>query len=474
MAHIDYLTGEPLRPLGENQVKMKHMADVIRDEWASYEISSLVYEGGYRYRRTPLEVENAEESSLKLAKKSRKHKSRKKCALPDNKTLYIRGSWTGWEIMEEMEPNGDEGWYVCTVVLGESRCEYFQICMDEDMAEQAIYPSVDAATPKIWICGPDDRMKNQRWAIDGRNEKVPAGTVYQIHFKWDSWHKKIYWEKVGEEFAEEAWIMQHMYSVVGSWTAWKPRDLMEIQDEKDDEAFSFEGKLRIGVTGQEEFHFVRDHDPRQSVYPARPQATKASVPICGPDDLCCGKNWLVKGPVGDVVSFRLSIKDARVTLTTQSETKGTKIWESREGWARHEYFVVSPMLPGGEIAQLLQDPESPPGVFKCRRKVGLEIDQRRRCYVDAFQVVVEGDAGAAFYPEHPEAGSGECIVMGPNDGGKDKHFLVRSPLKGEDFEITLDLNAEDRRKIVTWNWAGALRLRSPVADAPSTTAQNGS
>merc|ERR1719221_1300661 len=186
--------------------------------------------------------------------------------------------------MERQEDNS----YLHTLILGDSRCEYFYICLNGNK-DYCIYPSIHKATPRIYIRGPEPDPDNRLWMIDGRDEEVPAGTVYQIYFKWGQERKQVFWKEVGPKHASKATRYDHRYFVVGSWTSWQPDELQK--DPEEDGVWEY--SVRIGLSGQEEFQFVRDQDMNQCIYPAQANATKTNIPIRGPDDMSNGKSWLM-------------------------------------------------------------------------------------------------------------------------------------------------------------------------------------
>merc|ERR1712032_1274784 len=59
LGFIEHLTGEPVTK--SFRAKRKYKADVLRDEWAPYDISSHVYEGSFRYRKEPVWDEQEED-----------------------------------------------------------------------------------------------------------------------------------------------------------------------------------------------------------------------------------------------------------------------------------------------------------------------------------------------------------------------------------------------------------------------------
>jgi len=422
---IDHLTGEPVRPRGGR----RYCADVLREELASYDVSSYAYEGGFRYRREAL---NDGEDLYN----------------PEGVRVCICGSWSGWSQAEEMEQQAD-GSYLRTVILGDTRCETFYICINEHR-DLRIYPAVNGAGPRIFIRGPDGQGAGKRWIIDGRDEEVPGGTVYQVRFWWGTERKKISWEEVSPKFAADALHYDHRYQVLGTWTSWQQEDMRR---DPDDDVI-WECSFRIGPSGQEEFQLCRDRDEQQLIYPAKPQGLRTSVPVRGPDELGAGKRWLIRGPVDEVVKIRAEIDDGKITVAVVSETKGEKVWESVEGWDRHEYWLA---LKDGPCRRMSMDPEIP-GVFRARAVVGQNYDERFRGFCEFFNVIVDEDPNYAFYPEVGFASTGECIVRGPDRDCGGRPFTVKSWQAGAAFEAVLDLNATDRRRRVTWAWAAPPQL----------------
>jgi len=437
MGPIDHLTGEPAVSSGGPRGVRKHRASVLRDEFAPYDVSSHVYSGGYRFRSQALYPDG--DDHLDPATK-----------------VFICSSATGWQTMEQMELQKD-GWYSAALVLSECRYDRFHLRLDRDKMQE-IYPAVDNASDIIWVCGPDGGREGRNWIIDGRDAEVPAGTPFRVRFKWGRDRKALVWERAGAEVAKAVKPFRHAYSVVGSWTAWQPQDMTPSPHESG----MYECKMRVGQTGQEEFQFVRDHDFKQVIYPARPQAVKRTIPVRGPDELGKGKHWLVRAPRGDVVDLQLRIVDAKVSVAAISVTKGTKVWESNEGWARHEYFVIG-SFTGWQCAPMGMDPRRP-GTFRCYGAVGDEVDPELGCFTAEFRVVVDEDIAHSYHPEVGHAGSGECIVRGPPSDGEGRNWLARTVYPpSRPFEITLDLTAEDRRRIVTWRWVQPMEHDGPMA-----------
>merc|ERR1719510_2067739 len=111
--------------------------------------------------------------------------------------------------------------------------------------------------------------------IDGRNEEVPSGTVYQIRFWYGRHRRRMEWGEVSPDLASLAVKYEHRYQIAGSFNSWRKDDLKRDRDEDG----IWEYDVKVGVTGAEEFKLFRDYDDQQSIYPAKPRCTKTSVPV---------------------------------------------------------------------------------------------------------------------------------------------------------------------------------------------------
>jgi len=429
LARIDHITGEPAMGTtgGAAPIEGKYRADILRDEFAPYDISRFAYQGGFRYRRTEI-PEDLE------------------APLPEGARLFVCGSWSAWTQFEEMERQGD-GWYQGTFALGETRCEMFDLCLDKDPA-QRIYPVAHKASRKIWVLGPDNFSQGQKWIVDGRDEEVPAGTLFHIYFRSGVERMEVYWEEAGSSADGAIAIKyEHNYSLVGDFSKWKcsPMSRAEGQDGV------WEGFVRIGGQGRADFQLVRDEDMQQVIYPAQHKATSSSVPARGPDDLGKGKHFQVRGDPGELATIRLSVVDSMVVVSATS-SRGVVEWQSRSGWDRHDYCALG-TFHGTKPVKMAMDPKNP-GLFSCRVKAGTRFFEETADYGDFFQVVVDGDILQAYSPETTLATApGQVQVRRPDGIGSTNQFCIRCPEPGLAVDISLDLNAEDRRKTVSWAFA---------------------
>jgi len=435
---IDYLTGEPVSEVmltGTNK-----RADVVRDVLANYDTSRYAYGGGFRYRLC--EPMDAFEEDL-----------------PEKTKVKVCGSWSSWRQWQSLERRGD-GLYSIDVVLGETRCEKFYLSLNGDR-QQLIYPFTKNASQLIHILGPDHKIRSRHWSIDGRDEEVPAGTVYRINFKWGVLNKQIWWEKVSQELAPAFEPFEHMYCLLGTCTSWKPQDMMPSQHEEG----VWEAVIRVGPLGYEEFRFLRDADHQQAIYPARGKTFAMGVPVQGPDDLCAGRAWALHGDTGDMVSLRLRSIDGEIFVELSGDCIVPKVWESLQSWDRHHYYALG-SWNNFEPTPLIMDPESP-GTFRCRVVVDgnpISFNTDQQVYEYTFQVAVDGLPQLAYYPDCEEyantAMNGKYVACGPIAENDEKEsntlpwqrWTIRSRQVGAVFEISFNPNAQDRRRVVTWSY----------------------
>jgi len=403
----------------------KYRADVLREEFAPYDISNLAYKGSYRYRRDE-DLDEEEEQ------------------LPKDMVLYVCGSWSGWQHLEQMEQDAD-GWWISTFLLGETLCEFFYIAVNTKA--HTIHPAIERASQNIWVCGPDAHGAGKHWMVDCRGSHTKS-TTFKVKFWWSDWRKRVEWEEVTDfTFVPEPLAFKHRYSMVGSWTSWACVD-MELSED------AWHGSFRLGSSGREEFHFVRDHDSQQAIYPAKAKASDMGIPVRGPDHLGEGKHWEVRGCPGELVYVKLRV-NADVSMDLSTGSGISKSWESRGGWGRHQYYVKG-TINSGQSRMLTMD-SSAPGIFRCRVPFGQAWTMHGEYYMTNFRISVDNDARHFFYPEIDLAGSGESVVKGPDQGGK-TYFAVTSVALDDAFEVTLNLITEDRRKTVTF-----VRLRQALS-----------
>jgi len=365
--------------------------------------------------------------------------------------LYIMGTWDAWSEMVEMKSETAGEW-TATVVLGDVQRERFRIVVNGE-ARQGFYPVVDKADQQADVQGPDWEGQGRSWLIDGRVDGGVPGTVYRIAFSWayslDTGElRRVTWEKLsdagGSPPLADGRVYEHAYSVAGSWTAWTCCKMERVSAE----AGAYETTVRIGATGQEEFHLVRDGDWTQVIHPATARAVKAKIPVRGPDDEGAGKAWLVRGPTGGTVTLRLQVSEGGLAVSAASAA-GTRTWRSSEAQDWHDYDLVTER--SGRDLRPMRPVPGTTGVYQCR----VTLDEGG---VEEFQVLVDKDWEMMLYPHIGGAGLAEGAVCGPDALGAGLRWRLRGR-PGADYEVLLDWGREDGHKVLSW--------REVVENAPT-------
>mmetsp|Transcript_68037 Transcript_68037/g.160149 ORF Transcript_68037/g.160149 Transcript_68037/m.160149 type:complete len:1179 (-) Transcript_68037:69-3605(-) len=424
---IEAGTGEPVTESFKKRKRYK--ADVLRDVWAPYDISTQAYTGGFRYRRPEVEDNEAE---LEV-------------------DIYILGSWSGWTSMEPMERKGS-GRYVAPVILGEARYEMFRLCIDMDKTQE-LYPVIKDASSKIWVEGPDAKSDGRYWLIDGRQLGTPSGTLYEVEIHWHPEIRQVSWKQIGPAISSSLTVpFVHKYALTGSFTSGHFYDMREVC------SGMWAASFRLGLTGEEEFQIARDGDMNQLVYPAKTGAVRTTVPVRGPDSLGRGKFWRIHGLPNEELKVILEVVEGHVKVTVESEVRGNKTWESEDGWERHSYFAYA-SWSGWVPVQMVSDP-SDPGIFRAYGRLQGCFSPQYNAFVEQFYILIDEDIDQAFFPELGGAQPFEYIVEGPGCNRFGACWLMRSPQPDARFEILLDLTASDRRRMVSWTWLEKGRLQT--------------
>ncbi|CAJ1458008.1 unnamed protein product [Effrenium voratum] len=415
---IEATTGEPVTQSFKKRKAYK--ADVLRDEWASYDISAQAYTGGYRYRRRPLQdsLDDLEDVDI-----------------------YICGSWSGWTQMEPMQSRG-AGRYVAPVILGDACYEMFRLCLNLDRSME-IYPIIKDASSQIWIEGPDSKCEERYWIIDGRHSAAASGTLYEVEFQWHPDLKAISWQEMGASL-DLGWsppAYEHSYMLLGSFTAGHMQPMNHVEG-------VWRSNFRLGVTGEEEFQISRDGDLNQLIYPAQSGAVKTTVPARGPDSLGREKFWMIRGMPGEKIEVLLEVVEGHVRVTVSSEVRGDKTWDSEDGWERHSYYAYA-SWSGWVPVPMVMDP-SEPGVFRAYGKVQASFAPQYGCHVERFFLIMDEDMNQALYPQLNCSEPFQYVMEGPSGNPSSLCWHIQSRVPDARFEVILDLTAEDYRHRVSW------------------------
>jgi polyketide synthase-associated protein len=412
-----------------------HYCSLIREE-PDYEYCSNCYKGEYRHGEPVEDIDTWEEGVQ----------------------VGIVGSWDGHADVHDMV-QVDDRTYECYVAIGQSLQERFHLVVD-GRRDEIFYPaqngSASSVPGSVRIVGPDAEGKQKHWLVDGRSEKVLAGSVFKITFEWGERLRTIQWAKTDE--APDDMILgsgaRHTCFIVGSWNDGKVQQMTPLVGEEEAYAITF----TLPATKRAKFHFVRDRDSAQGIYPASDNAEDSAIPIKGPSARGMGRNFMIRGEPKESVTLRLSISNGHINLNGESSTGQTWSWESTDDLST-KYQVcgsfndwgLSPMVPDGER----------PGVFRYRF-----FPQN---VPEEFQIVVDGEQKWTVHPTAPDAELGEGLVSGPDDAGEGLHWIIRE-VSFDELEIVIDWNQLDRRRIVSWGAANSLVKLKDAAEAGSSPA----
>jgi len=412
----------------------RHRCSAVREEFASYDYCANCYEGGYH---------------LGSAEEPREEAGVQPVSMPDSQDFFLTGTWSAWSTFDEMFPavgTADADVYECEITLGETRMECFQVAMQRSGAQSFFLPVHGGAGQGARIVGPEPEADPSKfWRIDGRRDGVPVGTVYQVRFAWGDSQKWIMWQPTEKRrLLQEIWQndYSHTYSICCAASDWRPLDMRQNADLLD----LWEVASRIPRVGEAEFVVQRDHDPAQTLYPLHTQPKDSSVPVVGPDDGASDKRWLIWGKPGEVVIFRLCIKeDGDFTLQVIGDTMGELTWQSPIGCAGVVYGLVGSFNDWSFSKDSEMEPDaSSPDLRRCRLKIG------RRCR-EEFQILVNQNWDRRMYPEVAKDPPGVGCVCGPDDKADGRNWEVVG-YPGQVVEVVLNLGAEDQRSMVTC-WA---------------------
>jgi len=409
-----------------NAPKERHVCSLIRDEFADYQICSNCYAGEAGEFRHGEEIEDTAHRFYE--------------GLPEVR-VSLTGTWSAWSEFEDMAQE-DDGAYVAWIPIGDTRWEAFQLVVNGN-SEQRIHPVCDKASPSARIEGPDAGMVRMNWLIDGLRDMAPAGTYYKVKFYWKNEQKSISWEKVPPDAippsGTEGLIKteyRHRLFITGTWVNWEFREMAPSDSKAGVYCTTF--KCRRG--GKEEFKFVRDKDWSQAIYPGAGDPTL----LRGPDDASHGKNFSVHGHFKEEVAIEVHLLDAQVSLKASSLSLGERVWKSAPLDAPQHIYYITGGFNNWSFTPMTPDTDANgAGVQKYRLAVG-------EAWEEAFQIVLDRDIMRSIHPVAPDAiRSGEIMVVGPDDNGQGKNWLIQGE-DGMEAEIVLDLDAIDRRKVVTW------------------------
>jgi len=194
-------------------------------------------------------------------------------------------------------------------------------------------------------------------------------------------------------------------------------------------------ELTIGIQGEESFMIARDHDMNQLVHPMESSPADGVGIVVGPDDQSSGPPWLIRGNPNDTVVIQLSMINGDIEVKMVSEVEGECVWRN----IPHEYFILGSFNYWGYSA--MEADENDPGIYRGWLTIG------ELCY-EEFQISLWQNCQRMLYPIFPNAVPGTALVCGPDEHGYGLHWEVAGA-PGQMMEVTLNMNAEDKRSVVT-------------------------
>jgi len=357
--------------------------------------------------------------------------------------FLLEGSFNGWSKGLKMTETSDNK-YKCAITLGDSRVEHFRISAD-GFADAKIFPASEGKQTRI--VGPGPAPPGHFFCIDGRKDGTQQGTVYNVLFWYDekSRQKRVHWEPTFEEeslVSAASVSYKHSYYVVGSWNNFKP---LKLQEELGGDPGCFRTTFKIGLTGQEEFNFMRDGQNDQFIYPSQHRALDSDVPVRGPDVIGKKKYFGVTGDTADEVKVQLQVWDGEITVSITTSTEGMRCFRSMHGSEGKRYFAVCNWNKGRSVPFARTQDEA---VFTAT-VVMPYIDYAVFPKGAPFHIAEDDDEQLAFHPEMNGADQGVSCALGPDAFGKGLDWGIVAEF-GRTVEILLDMSQKDRRKMVTW------------------------
>jgi hypothetical protein len=341
--------------------------------------------------------------------------------------ITFSGTSSAWAIKEAMQPSEEPGVLTHFLTLGTTRVENFRLSLGSDDS-RLIYPATHKADASAQVMGPDAECNDRYWTIDGREDGMLSGTVYQITFQWTGGVKRVWWIPVGVSKEKIKENVEHQYYCMGSFNLWNMQLMSATPGTTDTVELSFP----VGPHLCEEFQFVRDKDLMQVFYPDKGNE------VCGPSQQrtdSLGKKFKVRGQQFDIVKVQLTLKDGAFSATARSPTGGTTTWGSESAFAitdRQSYYVIGSYDSWTNFVEMV--PED--GVLKASITLGQYGEE-------SFQIVLNKDLEKRLSPSQKGA------VLGPTADAKTS-WIINGEQYSE-WEIVFDVNASDRCSMVSFS-----------------------
>jgi len=343
--------------------------------------------------------------------------------------ISVCGTFNRW-VSDRMEL--ESGAHTYRMTLGESCVERFRL---EAADNTFLYPAVQMAGEHEQVLGPDLNPNGRAWVIDGREDGVPAGTVYEIKFEHKGGVKRISWTPTAVNTNNDE-VMDafstHTMHITGSFNNWKLQPMRPVLEKSG----TYECQFQIGPWHKDEFQFLIDKDREQLIYPGKDEA------VCGPDGSGSRAKFSVSGPQFHIATVRLTFRDGHITVSTHSERQGTKLWGGKyEISEAHSYFMMS--SADHYIMHPMKADETNRGVFKAL--ITLNHGDSMAGGQEFFQFNIDKDKSRTLFPSK----IGSIAVQGPEPDEEGRYWKITG-VRYSTYEVTLDVNAASRASMVSW------------------------
>lgn len=395
-----------------------HQCRSIRDEFSRYDWCSNCYKGGYQH------VENIQSELW-----------------PDlnDHAVFLVGSWNSWSGFEEMRQELD-GSFIGEIRIGDAGFEQFHLVLDEDRSK-SIVPVVGKAGPHSRIVGPLDAWKTQNWLVDGRADGAVVGTVYEVRLKWDEDGRSISWRRLARRARLPGRVpgIDVGYAVVGSFTDSKPASMTRCSEGQN----CWEFYAEVGDRPVDVFHFIKDNDIDQMIYPLEDTSEDTSIAVCGPGPADTERGWQVSSPVRALLHLKLRLAYGSIVVEERIGSALAMAWRSDARSSSDSLQLVgsfSGWTLDGAVDLLPMDGSSSSG----RLAAMLEIGPLGH---EEFQIVINRNWTQTLYPSSPGV-PGRGLLCGPGAADPAQHWEVVG-YPGQVAEVVYDESADDHLHIVT-------------------------
>lgn len=345
--------------------------------------------------------------------------------------LYLVGTWDGWDSLTKMECTSP-GCYTCTVPIAETRKESFKIVVDGDL-NRRLFPSVQGAESNALIMGPSQMDNSRAWTIDGARFGVTSGAVFRIHFEWVGERKAISWELEPDATIPMAPRKEHGYHIVGTWNRWQPQEMQLVSQEDGLYELTFSLAGPEGLFQSAEFQFLRDADWMQIIHPTAHRTNWVGDQVCGPDSEGHLKTWLVDLVTNEECKVQLQVLNGNVRVHAATASGRSVQWASV---TESLFYVTGSFNQWGH--SLMSKDQHLAGLYRYH----LRVDEGS---VQEFRIMVDVDRTNKL-KSLAEALQGDDV---------EEEVFEFEPAGDSFWEVVLDLNQDDKHRMVYWRLATA-------------------